>query len=161
MKKVLSVLVAMVLTLCLCSFASAEETAYHVGICQLVQHVALDAATQGFQDALKEKLGDAIVFDLQNASGDTNTCSTIMNNFVSNGVNLIMANATPALQAAVASISRFIPRQIMVQGLLARAAHISMRCATDFDGGTCTFPDGVPDTESVIIRFFSSTCIQP
>ena len=103
MKKVLSVLVAMVLTLCLCSFASAEETAYHVGICQLVQHVALDAATQGFQDALKEKLGDAIVFDLQNASGDTNTCSTIMNNFVSNGVNLIMANATPALQAAVAS----------------------------------------------------------
>ena len=103
MKKVLSVLVAMVLTLCLCSFASAVETAYHVGICQLVQHVALDAATQGFQDALKEKLGDAIVFDLQNASGDTNTCSTIMNNFVSNGVNLIMANATPALQAAVAS----------------------------------------------------------
>ena len=54
MKKVLSVLVAMVLTLCLCSFASAEQTAYHVGICQLVQHVALDAATQGFQDALKE-----------------------------------------------------------------------------------------------------------
>ena len=103
MKKVFSVLTAMILALCLCSFASAEGTTYHVGICQLVQHVALDAATQGFQDALKEKLGDAVVFDLQNASGDTNTCSTIMNNFVSNSVDLIMANATPALQAAVAS----------------------------------------------------------
>jgi putative ABC transport system substrate-binding protein len=103
MKKALSVLVAMILALCLCGFASAEGTTRHVGICQLVQHVALDAATQGFQDALKEKLGDAVVFDLQNASGDTNTCSTIMNNFVSNNVDLIMANATPALQAAVAS----------------------------------------------------------
>lgn len=103
MKKALSVLVSLILILCLCGFASAEGTPYRVGICQLVQHVALDAATQGFQDALKEKLGDGVVFDLQNASGDTNTCSTIMNGFVSNNVNLIMANATPALQAAVAS----------------------------------------------------------
>ena len=68
-----------------------------------MQHVALDAATQGFQDALTEKLGDAVIFDVQNASGDSNTCSTIMNTFVSNNVDLIMANATPALQAAVAA----------------------------------------------------------
>ena len=103
MKKALSILIAMMLVLCLGGVAAAEGTTYHIGICQLVQHVALDAATQGFQDALKEKLGDAVVFDLQNASGDTNTCSTIMNGFVSNNVNLIMANATPALQAAVAA----------------------------------------------------------
>jgi len=103
MKKALSVLIAMVLVLCLSGLAAAEGTTYHIGICQLVQHVALDAATQGFQDALKEKLGEAVVFDLQNASGDTNTCSTIMNGFVSNNVDLIMANATPALQAAVAA----------------------------------------------------------
>jgi putative ABC transport system substrate-binding protein len=82
--------------------AIAEET-YTVGICQLVQHPALDAATQGFQDALTEKLGDAVTFDVQNASGDSNTCSTIVNGFVSNNVDLIMANATPALQAAVAA----------------------------------------------------------
>ena len=81
--------------------ASAEET-YTVGICQLMEHVALDAATQGFQDALTEELGDAVSYDVQNAQGDTNTCSTIINSFVSNEVDLILANATPALQAAAA-----------------------------------------------------------
>ncbi len=103
MKKTLSVLAALVLVLCLCGSAAAEKTVYRIGICQLVQHTALDAATQGFQDALTEKLGDSVVFDLQNASGDTNTCSTIMNSFIANNVDLIMANATPALQAAVAA----------------------------------------------------------
>ncbi len=100
MKKLFAVLIA--LLLCLGCTAMAEGT-YRVGVCQLVQHVALDAATQGFQDALKAKLGDAVTFDVQNASGDSNTCSTIVNNFISGGVDLIMANATPALQAAVAA----------------------------------------------------------
>jgi putative ABC transport system substrate-binding protein len=100
MKKVIALLLAALL--CFGTCAVAEET-YRVGICQLVQHVALDAATQGFQDALKDKLGDAVTFDVQNASGDSNTCSTIVNTFVSNSVDLIMANATPALQAAVAA----------------------------------------------------------
>lgn len=81
---------------------SADEASYTVGICQLVQHDALDMATQGFKDALTEKLGDAVTFDEQNAQGDSNTCSTIINTFVSNGVDLILANATPALQAAAA-----------------------------------------------------------
>ena len=100
MKKMLAVLVLALL--CLCGSAMAQET-YTVGVSQLVQHVALDAATQGFQDALTEKLGDTVKFDVQNASGDSNTCSTIVNTFISNGVDLIMANATPALQAAVAA----------------------------------------------------------
>ena len=99
MKKMLVILLAV---LCICGTAMAEDT-YYVGISQLVQHVALDAATQGFQDALTDKLGDAVKFDVQNASGDSNTCSTIVNTFISNGVDLIMANATPALQAAVAA----------------------------------------------------------
>ena len=103
MKKALSVLTAAILLLCVGGAALAEGTVYRIGICQLVQHVALDAATQGFQDALKEKLGDAVTFDLQNASGESNNCSTIMNTFVSGNVDLIMANATPALQAAVAA----------------------------------------------------------
>lgn len=85
--------------------AQSEESdgaSYTVGICQLVQHDALDAATQGFMDALKEELGDQVTFDVQNAQGDSNTCSTIINGFVSKKVDLILANATPALQAAAA-----------------------------------------------------------
>ena len=82
--------------------ASTDGKTYNVGICQLVQHVALDAATQGFKDALTDALGDAVTFDEQNAQGDSNTCSTIINSFVSNHVDLILANATPSLQAAQA-----------------------------------------------------------
>lgn len=81
---------------------AAGDASYTVGICQLVQHDALDAATQGFKDALTEALGDAVTFDEQNAQGDSNTCSTIINSFVSNHVDLILANATPSLQAAQA-----------------------------------------------------------
>ena len=72
-------------------------------MCQLVTHDALDAATQGFMDALTEELGDAVTFDVQNAAGDSNTCSTIVNSFVAADVDLILANATAALQAAVAA----------------------------------------------------------
>ena len=76
-----------------------------MGICQYAPHDALDAATQGFQDALTEAFGDAVDFDLQNAAGDTPTCATIANGFVSAGVDLILANATAPLQAAVAATS--------------------------------------------------------
>lgn len=83
--------------------AGAAAPYYEIGICQLVQHDALDAATQGFMDALTEQLGeDGVKFDVQNASGDSATCATIINQFVSNEVDLILANATPALQAAAA-----------------------------------------------------------
>ena len=85
--------------------ASTDGKTYKVGICQLVQHVALDAATQGFKDALTDALGDAVTFDEQNAQGDSNTCSTIINSFVSEGTDLILANATAALQAAQAGTS--------------------------------------------------------
>ena len=76
---------------------------YTVGICQLVEHDALDAATQGFEDALTDQFGDAVTFDLQNAQNDTATCATICNGFVSAGVDLILANATASLQAAQAA----------------------------------------------------------
>ena len=116
MKKVLTILLSlmMVLTLGACSSSSdsssedsdtGDDTTakYTVGIVQLVQHDALDAATEGFKDALTEKLGDSVEFDYQNASNDTATCSTIVNGFVTNGYDLIMANATPAVQAALAA----------------------------------------------------------
>ena len=84
--------------------AAADNKVYDVAIIQLVTHDALDAATQGFQDAVVAALGEEnVTFDLQNAAGDSNTCATIANAFVSADVDLIMANATPALQAASAA----------------------------------------------------------
>ena len=80
-----------------------DAQTYVVGICQLAPHVALDAATQGFKDALVEALGDSVQFDEQNAAGESATCATIVNGFVSKGVDLILANATPALQAAASA----------------------------------------------------------
>ena len=77
--------------------SSAEGATYKVGICQLVQHPALDAATQGFIDALNEALPGQVTFENKNASGEANNCGTIVNGFVSEGVDLIMANATAAL----------------------------------------------------------------
>ncbi len=103
MKKLLAMMmVVMMLAVYVPAMAETEQT-YLVGICQLVQHVALDAATQGFKDALTEKLGDSVEFDEANASGDSANCITIMNTFLSEDVDLIMANATPALQAAQAA----------------------------------------------------------
>lgn len=76
---------------------------FQVGVLQQMEHEALDAATQGFQDALTEALGDQVKITVQNAQNDSNTCTTIATSFVSSGVDLIMANATNALQAAAAA----------------------------------------------------------
>lgn len=85
--------------------ASADGKVYNIGIVQLVQHDALDAATQGFQDTLKEKLGDNVQFEFQNANGESTNCTTIATGFVASNVDLIMANATAALQASAAATS--------------------------------------------------------
>ena len=122
-KKLLALILAGVMTLGLTACGGSQEetpaensgeesstqessgATYTVGICQYAPHDALDAATQGFQDALTEAFGDAVAFKLQNAAGDTPTCATIANGFVSAGVDLILANATAPLQAAVAATS--------------------------------------------------------
>ena len=93
---------AIALTLALTEPAPGGET-YLVGICQLAPHVALDAATQGFKDALTEALGDAVEFDEQNAAGDAANCVTITSKFAADGVDLILANATAPLQTAVSA----------------------------------------------------------
>ena len=122
MKKLLAMLLALIMVLSMVACGSSEASApaseaapaesaaapaeaesYTIGICQLVQHDALDAATQGFKDALTEKLGDKVSFDEQNASGDSPMCATIVDGFVASGVDLIMANATAPLQAAAAA----------------------------------------------------------
>ena len=107
-KKLISILLAACLLLALAACGSnngggAQDKTYVVGVCQLVQHDALDAATRGFEEALKAELGDAVEIRVQNASNDIPTCSTIVSGFVADGVDLIMANATPALQAAAAA----------------------------------------------------------
>ena len=99
---VLMLALVMVFSLAGCG-GQADDGTYVVGICQLVQHDALNAATQGFMDALKEELGDKVSFDNQNASNDIPLCSTIVGQFVASEVDLILANATPALQAAAAA----------------------------------------------------------
>lgn len=102
MKKLITLLLTLAMLGCAAfSFAACDTGAsYRVGIIQLAQHDALDAATQGFKDALTEKLGNAVTFDLQNAQGEQNNCTTIVTKFVNNKVDLIMANATNALTAA-------------------------------------------------------------
>lgn len=111
MKKLISLVLAAVMALSLVACGSgnkdkdAGDKTYKVGVVQLIQHEALDAATKGFTDALKEALGDKVEVVEKNASGDSNNCGTIVNGFISDKVDLIMANATPALQAAVSATS--------------------------------------------------------
>ena len=118
MKKVLSLMLALVMCVgCLsltgCSGDRSESAKYKIGIVQLVEHVALDAATEGFKQAIIDELGeDAVEFNFQNGQNDPNTCSTIANQFVSNNVDLIMANATPALQAAAAATGSNIRKEL-------------------------------------------------
>lgn len=111
MKKLLALLLAGVLacaTLTACG-TETDDGKYKIGIVQLVEHDALDAATEGFKQAIIDELGeDAVTFEFQNGQNDANTCSTIVNQFLSDKVDLIMANATPALQAA-ASATKDVP----------------------------------------------------
>ena len=111
MKKLIALLLALVMVASLVACgapaadtptdaASTGDKTYVIGICQFVQHPALDAATQGFKDAVVAELGDSVTFDEQNASGEASNCSTIINGLVASNVDLIMANATPAVAAA-------------------------------------------------------------
>ena len=108
MKKIFALILTLSLVFGFAAFGASAFAAdsYTVGICQLVQHPALDAATQGFKDALTKALGDKVSFVEQNASGDSATCAVICNQFVSDDVDLILANATPALLAAQAATNK-------------------------------------------------------
>lgn len=105
MKKVLSMVLALTLCVGACLSLSGcgdKSTDYQVGICQLMVHDSLDQATQGFIDGLTEALkaeGKTVEFDTQ-VAGEANLCTTVVNTFTAKNVDLIMANATPALLAA-------------------------------------------------------------
>ena len=103
MKRLIAVLaIAAMLITCLSACGKKEDDGkFTIGICQLVTHEALDSATKGFKDAVIAGLGEENVEFLEgNGAGEANTCVTIVNDFVSKEVDLIMANATAALQAA-------------------------------------------------------------
>ncbi len=106
-KRLIAALAAftMLITGCLSlsSCGTVDDGSYKIGIVQLVQHEALDSATKGFKQALIDKLGDQVTFDEKNASGDSANCTTIATGFVSDQVDLIVATATAALQAAAAA----------------------------------------------------------
>ncbi|MCR5415703.1 MAG: ABC transporter substrate-binding protein [Pseudobutyrivibrio sp.] len=116
-----------------------DAKTYNVGVIQLVQHPALDAATEGFQAALTEKLGDSVTITVNNASGDSATCATIANSFVSDNVDLIMANATPAMQASETATST-IP--IVATSITDYATALDI---SDWTGATGTNVTGTSD----------------
>ena len=104
MKKLIALLLAvlMVVSMTACSAAKADGT-YVIGICQIAPHEALDAATEGFKAALTEAFGDKVTFKTENAGGEFNNCGTIVDGFIAEGVDMILANATGPLQAAKAA----------------------------------------------------------
>lgn len=102
-KKIVALLLALTLCATLTACSGGGENGYVVGICQQMTHAALDAATEGFQDALKEELGDRVTFKVQDAAGEYANCGTIVDGFVAEGVDLILANATYPLQAAASA----------------------------------------------------------
>ncbi len=168
-KRILALALAMALVACSClSLVSCSDGKYTVGIIQLVTHDALDAATEGFKQAVIDELGEENVkFIEQNASNDTNMCSTIATDLVAKNVDLIMANATPALQAA-ASATLDIP----VLGTSVTEYGVALGIK-DFDGtvggnisGTSDFAplteqaqmilDLVPDAKTIGILYCSA-----
>ena len=104
LSRLLTVVLALslILALAACGESDKDKT-FNVGICQLAPHPALDLATQGFKDALTEEFGDKVKFDEQNAGGEPANCTTIVDGFISEKVDLILANATASLTAAAAA----------------------------------------------------------
>ena len=104
MKKIIAIALAALMLLSLTACGGTDDGKYTIGICQIQKHAALDAATQGFKDALIEAFGaENLTFQDKDAGGEYANCGTIMNGFVSENVDLILANATPPLQAASAA----------------------------------------------------------
>ncbi len=99
MKKIIALTISLILLAAAASVGFAEDKTYKVGILQFIQHVALDAATQGFKDALTEEFGDRVTFIDQNASGEVSNCGIIATSLVAEKCDLYLGNATPALQA--------------------------------------------------------------
>ncbi len=103
MKKIVSLILSLLLVFSFSACSPLKDATYKVGICRYSDHPAQANAIDGFKAALTEKLSDKVSFDDQHASGDSATCSLIVNNFVSTGADLILADTTQSLQIAAAA----------------------------------------------------------
>ena len=103
MKKLIALLLAVLMVVSMTACSAPKKDGYVIGICQIAPHEALDAATEGFKAALTEAFGDKVTFKTENAGGEYNNCGTIIDGFVAEGVDMILANATAPLQVAKAA----------------------------------------------------------
>lgn len=166
MKKLLSVfLVCMLVAAAGCGNAAnptdgnaanpADGKVYNIGICQQLEHPALDEATRGFKEACIALFGeDNVKFDEQNGQNEQTNCATICNNFVASDVDLILANATTALQCAAASTNK-IP--ILGTSITDYATALDIQ---DWTGATGTNISGTSDLapiaeqEAMLVELF-------
>jgi len=176
-KKLLAALMAIVFMFSLTACGNSSEQdqtsgddtpeSFTIGICQLLQHPALDLATEGFIDAVKAQLGDTVVIDTKNASGEPSNCATIVAGFVNDEVDLIMANATPALSAAESATSEIpiLGTSITEYGAALGIENFSGVSGRNISGTSDLAPledqaqmilDLFPDTKKVGILFCSS-----
>lgn len=149
---------AMALSMTACGGSDGNGKTYTIGICQQLEHPALDAASEGFEAALTELLGEEnVTFDLQNAQGEQANCATISNSFVSGNYDLILANATTALQCAAAATST-IP--ILGTSITDYATALDI---SDWTGATGTNISGTSDLapidqqEDMLLELFPDT----
>lgn len=158
MKKI----VALLLSLCLvlgCTAALAESKTYNIGILQLVQHPALDRATQGFMDTLAEKLNGQVKYEETNASGDVPACTTLANELVTNGVDLIMANATAAVQAVMNATADIpiVGTSVTVYDFIEGAANVTGTSdLAPLDGQAAMIQELFPEAKVVGILYCSA-----
>ena len=181
MKKILAILCAltMVFALCACGQSAAPaapaaepaaeaDQVFQIGVVQLVQHPALDQASKGFMDVLTEKLGDTVSFNYQNGAGDQPSCATIASQFVSDGVDLIMANATPALIAAASATGEIpilgtsitsYPAAFELESWAGRSAAVNVSGTSDLaplDEQAAMVHEFFPDAKTVGILYCSA-----
>lgn len=110
MKRCMSYVVVVLLVFTFALGVSAAER-IKIGITQIVEHPALDAARKGFIDQMAELgyvEGKNVEYDVQSAQGDMSIAQTIAQKFVTDGVDMILALATPSAQAA-ANVTDTIP----------------------------------------------------
>ena len=170
MKKTLLLMALVLLVLTGCNGGTenqSDEKKYTIGVVQLVQHAALDSATQGFVDEITKKLGDQVEVIVENAAGDTASCTIIVDGFIQDGVDLILANATPALQAA-ASATETVPilgTSVTDYGVALGIDNFNGATGVNVSGTSDLPPldeqaqmilDLLPDTKSVGILYCSS-----
>lgn len=155
-------LIALMLSLCLllgCAAALAEGKTYEVGILQLVQHPALDRATEGFKTTLTTLLNGQVNFTETNASGDVPACTTLANELLTDQVDLILANATPAVQAVMNATADIpvVGTSVTVYDFIEGAANVTGTSdLAPLDGQAAMIQELFPQAKTVGILYCSA-----